>query len=122
MLAMVQRESGAVVGFAGLVPPGGQPEAEIKYALHRSHWGKGFATEAAAALLAYGASQFGLAENIATTAPENKASHRVLLKAGTSSTRELPSTTSVRNAASIRIINEGQIQASTGTTLGVWKE
>jgi [ribosomal protein S5]-alanine N-acetyltransferase len=82
MFALVQRESGQVVGFGGLVHPGGQPEAEIKYALHRSSWGQGFATEAASALLAYGASVFGLTEIIATTAPENEASHRVLLKAG----------------------------------------
>ena len=32
MFALVDRESGAVVGFAGLVHPGGQPEAEIKRA------------------------------------------------------------------------------------------
>ncbi len=82
MFALVDRESGEVVGFAGLVHPGGQPEAEIKYALHRSRWGQGFATEAATALLSYGAARFGLAEVIATAAPENGASHRVLLKAG----------------------------------------
>ncbi len=82
MFVLFDRESGAVVGFAGLVHPDGQPEVEIKYAFHRSHWGQGFATEAASALLAYGASHFGQAEVIATTAPENEASHRVLLKAG----------------------------------------
>jgi L-amino acid N-acyltransferase YncA len=43
---------------------------------------KGYATEAAAALLTYGASHFGLTEVIATIAPENEASHRVLLKVG----------------------------------------
>jgi RimJ/RimL family protein N-acetyltransferase len=82
MFTWVERESGAVVGFGGLVHPDDQPEAEIKYALHRTHWGRGFATEAATAILAYGAARFGLAEAIATTAPENQASHRVLLKAG----------------------------------------
>jgi [ribosomal protein S5]-alanine N-acetyltransferase len=82
MVALVERASGAVVGFCGLVHPGGQEEAEIKYALHRDWWGKGLATEAAVALLAYGASRFGLTHVIATTAPENEASHRVLLKAG----------------------------------------
>ena len=80
--ALVERASGAVIGFGGLVHLGGQTQAEIKYALHRSRWGQGFATEAAAALLAYGASEFGLSEVIATTAPENESSHRVLLKAG----------------------------------------
>ena len=82
MFALVERESHVVVGFGGLVHLGGQTKVEIKYALHRTLWGQGFATEAAAALLAYGASEFGLSEVIATTAPENESSHRVLLKAG----------------------------------------
>jgi RimJ/RimL family protein N-acetyltransferase len=73
---------GAVFGFAGLVHPGGQEAAEVKYALRRSHWGRGLATEAVIGLLAYGASAHGLRVVIATTAPANEASHRVLLKAG----------------------------------------
>lgn len=82
MFALVSRQSGEVIGFCGLVHPGGQPEAEIKYALRREFWGRGLASEAAAAMLAAGASRFGLRRVIATTAPENTASHRVLLKAG----------------------------------------
>jgi len=82
MFALVERRSGEVVGFGGLVYLDSQTEAEIKYALHRSRWGRGFATEAAAALLGFGAAQFGLQEIIAAAAPENEASHRVLLKAG----------------------------------------
>lgn len=82
MAALVERASGAVIGFMGLVHPGGQAQAEIKYALKRSHWGKGLASEAAAGMLAYAARAHGIGEVIATAAPENLASHRVLLKAG----------------------------------------
>jgi len=82
MSAIVWRASGEIIGFCGLVHPGGQLEPEIKYAFKRSHWGKGVATEAARAMLAYGARSLGLHHVIATTAPENLASHRVLLKAG----------------------------------------
>lgn len=82
MFAIEARAFEGVVGFCGLVHPGGQPEAEVKYALHRAQWGQGFATEAVRGLLAYGARVHGLAQVIATTAPENAASHRVLLKAG----------------------------------------
>ena len=82
MFALLDRRTGEVVGFCGLVHPGGQVDAEIKYALKRSYWGAGLATEAASAMLAYGATTHNLAEIIATTAPENAASHRVLLKAG----------------------------------------
>jgi len=86
MSALVERSSGEVVGFCGLVHPGGQPEAEIKYALKLRCWGRGFATEAARAMLLYGARVKGLRCVIATAAPENLASHRVLTKAGMSAT------------------------------------
>lgn len=82
MFAIEERSAPGVVGFCGIVHPGDQPEPEIKYALRRSHWGRGLATEAVSALIAYGARTHGLAFIIATTAPDNVASHRVLLKAG----------------------------------------
>jgi len=83
MFAITLREDPqAIVGFIGLVHPGGQPEAEIKYALARAYWGAGFATEAVDAVLGYGLASCGLDRIIATTAPENSASHRVLEKAG----------------------------------------
>jgi ribosomal-protein-alanine N-acetyltransferase len=90
MSALLWRESGEVIGFCGLVHPGGQPEAEIKYALKRSYWGRGIATEAATAMLAYGSRQHHLKYIIATTAPANLASHRVLLKAGMTRGKLLP--------------------------------
>ncbi len=81
MFALIDTDSCAVVGFAGLVHPGGQSEPEIKYALLRSHWGLGLATEAVRQLLAYGASVHGLSRIIATVAQGNLASQRVLSKA-----------------------------------------
>lgn len=82
MSTLVERASGEVVGFCGLVHPGGQPEAEIKYALKRRYWGLGLATEAVRAMLDYGASARGLRRIIATTGPENVASQKMLVKAG----------------------------------------
>jgi RimJ/RimL family protein N-acetyltransferase len=79
MFALEDRATGAIVGFAGLVHPGGQADPELKYALARGEWGRGYATEAARALL----DAFVPATRvIATAAPENLASHRVLEKAG----------------------------------------
>lgn len=74
--------AGAALGFGGLVHPGGQVLPEVKYALRRSHWGRGFATEAVAGLLAYGASVLGMRRIVATVAPAHAASQRVLAKAG----------------------------------------
>jgi [ribosomal protein S5]-alanine N-acetyltransferase len=82
MVTLLERHSGDIAGFCGLVHPDGQPEPEIKYALLGAFRGKGLATEAATGLLRYGATVHGLREIIATVAPENIASQRVLLKAG----------------------------------------
>jgi len=82
MFALVGREDGEAVGFCGLVHPGGQVEAEIKYALDREFWRRGFATEAVAGMLELAASCFALRRVIATVDPENLASQCVLRKAG----------------------------------------
>lgn len=82
MFAIEERSSPGVVGFCGIVHPGGQREPEVKYALLRSRWGRGLATEVVSGLIAYGAQAHKLTFIIATTAPQNIASHRVLLKAG----------------------------------------
>ena len=82
MSVLVSRETRKVIGFCGLVHPNNQVAAEIKYALHRRFWGAGLATEAVSAMLEYGKRTFQLDEVIATIAPENIASRRVLQKVG----------------------------------------
>jgi RimJ/RimL family protein N-acetyltransferase len=82
MFAIEDRSTRGTIGFCGIVHPGGQPQPEVKYALLRSHWGKGYATEAVTGLIAYGARAHCLTFIMATAAPQNLASHRVLLKAG----------------------------------------
>ncbi len=82
MTAIVLHKTHEVVGFCGLVHPDGQPEVEIKYAFKRAFWGQGLATETVVAMVAYGVRCFDMAYIMATTAPENAASHRVLLKSG----------------------------------------
>jgi len=82
MSALVDRADGETVGFCGLVHPGGQAEAELKYAFRREHWGRGLATEAARAMLSYAQQALGLQHAIATAYPQNLASLRVLRKAG----------------------------------------
>ena len=50
--------------------------------LARDAWGRGYATEAARALVAAGFAQLGLRRIVATCDPANAASARVLEKAG----------------------------------------
>lgn len=82
MFAVEEQESQEIIGFCGIVHPGGQTEPEIKYAYRRLQWGRGFATEAVVGLISYGAVAHGLRYIIATVALANVASQRVLLKAG----------------------------------------
>jgi ribosomal-protein-alanine N-acetyltransferase len=56
--------------------------AELGYALGRAHWGRGYATEAAAAVLAFGFQTLTLRAIEAETFPDNRASQRVLIKLG----------------------------------------
>jgi RimJ/RimL family protein N-acetyltransferase len=82
MFAVEELASPGVIGFCGIVHPGGQAEPEVKYALLRSCWGRGFATEIASALIEYAYRVHQLHMLIATVAPANLASQNVLLKAG----------------------------------------
>lgn len=80
--AVVEKETGEVVGGGELVPLEGGPEIEVGYHLRRDRWGRGYATELTRALLAYGFERLGLERIVAVAYPENRASHRVLLRAG----------------------------------------
>ncbi|WP_237132362.1 GNAT family N-acetyltransferase [Pseudohongiella sp. O18] len=82
MFAVELRFTPGVIGFCGIVHPGGQEDAEVKYAYLRRYWGQGIATEVLRGLIGYGVGTHGLSRMIATTAQENAASHAVLIKAG----------------------------------------
>lgn len=81
MFAITLRNSAEIIGFIGLVHPGNQLEPEVKYSFLRQHWGQGYATEAVRGALIYGREMHALDCIIATVAPENLASQRVLEKA-----------------------------------------
>ena len=82
MFTLESRDSGEIVGFAGIVHPNNQEEPEIKYALHRDHWGQGLGSELVAGLIVYAKIKLGLSELIATVDPDNQASRRILEKSG----------------------------------------
>lgn len=82
MFTIVHRSSGEPIGFCGMVHPGGGETPEVKYAMRRSAWGRGLATEAVAGLLRHAGEVWGLRRVMATVAAENAASLRVLAKVG----------------------------------------
>lgn len=78
-----EARSGVAIGHCGLQPLEGiGPEVEVGYALGRSHWGRGFATEGAAACVRVGFEQLGLRRLVAVTMPENAGSRQVMEKLG----------------------------------------
>ncbi|MGD9901962.1 MAG: GNAT family N-acetyltransferase [Vicinamibacterales bacterium] len=80
--ATIERASGAVAGFHVLNHIQGETDLQVGYALFTEHWGKGYATEMAIALLGHGYATLGLPQVNAITTRDNLASQRVLLKAG----------------------------------------
>jgi len=80
--AVVLRETGELIGGAALSVVEEGPEIEVAYQLGRAAWGKGYATEAARALLGHAFDRLGLDRVIGITYPQNVASRRVLEKVG----------------------------------------
>ena len=89
-LVATTKAGGAWVGLAFLIPMNpvhaaavqGGPFIEVGYRLARAHWGKGYATEAAAALLCYGFVNLNLSLITAIAHARNVASNRVIQKIG----------------------------------------
>ena len=69
-------------GLAGLVKREGLDHPDVGYAFLEPFWGRGLASEAAAASLAYGREKLGLSTIVAITKPENLGSIAVLVKIG----------------------------------------
>ncbi len=82
-LAVVLKEEDRLIGSCGLhVSNPDHQEAWIGYCFNRHFWGKGYATEAARRLVAFGFDELKLHRIFATCDPQNKGSVRVLEKAG----------------------------------------
>lgn len=78
-----ERESGRLIGEAGLFPlaPDG-PDVALGYAFGAPFWGRGYATEAASAVLEEAFGPLGMDRVVAITREQNLASRRVLTKLG----------------------------------------
>jgi len=81
-------ESGAFVGALGLqrmrfeAPFPCAAGIEIAWRMGRAHWGRGYATEAARAAVAFGFGTLGISDILAFTVPANRASRAVMERLG----------------------------------------
>lgn len=80
--ALVDSESGVLIGVAGLRLAKGQKSAELGYWLGRAHWGQGFGLEATRRLTEWAFAALPIAHLTATVAADNEASFAVLNRLG----------------------------------------
>lgn len=90
--AAVEHGSGEFMGWMCLRTTKGHApdDVELGYRLRRAVWGKGVATEGSRALIGYGFDALGVARVWAETRAANKASQRVMAKAGLRFARTFP--------------------------------
>jgi ribosomal-protein-alanine N-acetyltransferase len=84
-MAIVQQEEQRVIGWIGIGQSERYPapgELGFGYMLNRAYWGQGYATEAVQAILAFGFGILAGQRSSAYCIAENRASARVLQKAG----------------------------------------
>ncbi|MEB0137670.1 MULTISPECIES: GNAT family N-acetyltransferase [unclassified Undibacterium] len=81
-MACIERASGRLIGFCGLKYLDEIQEVDIGYRFLPACWGKGYASESAAALLAQAFELYQLPRVIGLVQPDNLASAQVLKKLG----------------------------------------
>jgi len=83
-LAVLEKESGRLIGMGGLTPWTWEGEElfDITYRLRESAWGKGYGWELAEALVNHGFRELGLDQITATITPDNLPSKKIAEKLG----------------------------------------
>lgn len=84
------KEGGAAIGLCGLIKRDTLPEPDIGYGFLPAHWGRGYAGEAAAAVLAYARDTLRFPCLLGITDPDNAISGRMLKKLGLRLTESAP--------------------------------
>ncbi|HHY77547.1 MAG TPA: GNAT family N-acetyltransferase, partial [Clostridiales bacterium] len=80
--AVIEKESGKIIGHCGLNYVKQNDEVEVLYGFGKEYWGLGYATEAAKAALSFGFEKIGLDRIVAFAKIDNIASRRVIEKIG----------------------------------------
>lgn len=90
LLAVELKATGAAMGMCGLIKRDNLPDVDIGFAFLPRYWGKGYAHEAAAAVMRYGRDVIKLDRIVAIVSPGNNGSINVLRKLGLTFERMLP--------------------------------
>jgi RimJ/RimL family protein N-acetyltransferase len=76
------KETGAQIGMCGLIKRDTLTDVDIGYAYLPKYWSKGYALEAASAVMAYGKDTLNLERIVAIVSPHNAGSIKLLQKIG----------------------------------------
>jgi RimJ/RimL family protein N-acetyltransferase len=98
--AVTERGTGTLMGRVGIHFPFGWPEPELAYTLGKPFWGRGYATEACRAALAWAFGERDFPELVSYIYPANAASIRVATKVG----ETLRGTASLRDREVLRYV------------------
>lgn len=82
MCPMIWKETGEVIGTAGLQPLENTGEIEVGYSIIKSYWGLGIGTEAARGWMEFGFKTMGLDRIVAVAVVANTASRHIMEKLG----------------------------------------
>jgi RimJ/RimL family protein N-acetyltransferase len=89
MFSVIEKASGQWVGRLGPWYPEGWPEPEVGWGIAREHWGKGYASEGAAAAMDYAFDVLGWTDVIHCIDEQNLASQAVAKRLGSSYLRRV---------------------------------
>jgi ribosomal-protein-alanine N-acetyltransferase len=82
MCPMFWKETGDMIGAAGIQPLEDTGLIEVGYSIVKSHWGRGIGTEAAKGWMEFGFNNFNLDSIVAVAVVANIASRRIMEKLG----------------------------------------
>jgi RimJ/RimL family protein N-acetyltransferase len=102
MFSVIEKASGDWIGRVGPWMPEGWPGTEVGWGLARHTWGKGYATEAAAAAIDWAFETLGWREVIHCIHPDNTPSQKVAQRLGS------------------RILREGKLPAPLTMPIEIW--
>lgn len=110
LFAVEAKESGYLLGFTGFSWPGFLPEVlpsvEIGWRFSKASWGRGYASEAASAALAFGVEELALTDIVSIYQIGNGASARIMQKLGMILDRRMIDPTCNREVEVYRLPNQ----------------